>query len=204
MQEFVHVDMGKGEDPQGWDTQRDTEPVLNLSYQYVHTIARLGEYDNGFAGQLTMGPVIHFGNITTGAELGAALRFGWNIQEGFSAYPAPPARGLFQAYYIPKPASASAHGFEITMGARASYLGYSVLYDGSVITDDDRDLDREDYILAWGLGFNYHYHDFFSFRVFVLNNTDIIDKDSIPDPGPDRKKTTADNAYGSIVMEFHF
>jgi lipid A 3-O-deacylase len=204
VQEFVHDDMDKGEDPQGWDSQRDTEPVFNLGYQYLHSLFRLGQYDNGWAGQMTMGPSILLGNVLTGVDLGTAIRFGWNIQEGFSSYPAPPARGFFQAYYLPKPATASPHGIEVTLGARASWLGYSVIYDGSVITDDDRDVDREDYILSWGAGLNYHYYDFFSFRIFVLTNTDLIDKDSIPDPGPDREKTDADNAYGSLVFEFHF
>jgi hypothetical protein len=203
-QKFVHNDLDKGEDPKGWDTQRDSEPILNVGYQYVRRVARVGTYHNGWAGQLALGPSFHVGNLYTAADMAAALRLGWNMQEGFSAYPAPPGRGFFQAYYLPKPTSASPHSAELTLGARASAVAYSVLYDGSFITDDDRDVDREDFILAGGIGFNYHYYDFFTFRIFVLKNTDILDKDSIPDPGPDRNKTDADNAYGSLVFEFHF
>ena len=32
VQEFLHSVWGWGEDPQGWHTQRDTEPIVNLTY----------------------------------------------------------------------------------------------------------------------------------------------------------------------------
>ena len=49
-QKFMHNDLGFGEPPNGWDTQRDTEPILNLGYQYAYCLARIGRYENGWAG----------------------------------------------------------------------------------------------------------------------------------------------------------
>jgi len=58
---------------------------------------------------------------------------------------APPGRGIFQASYLPKPSSASPHGVEVILGARGTGLAYSVIYHGSIITGDDRDVDRNNF-----------------------------------------------------------
>ena len=52
VQKFVHNDLGAGDDPKGWETQRDTEPVLNFSYEHLRCLGRLGEADDGWAGRL--------------------------------------------------------------------------------------------------------------------------------------------------------
>ena len=114
---------------------------------------------------MTVIPGVSLGNLMTGVEMGLALRFGWNILEGFNSYPAPPGRGIFQASQLPKPRSASPHGFEAVLGARACWLIYSVVYDGSFITDDDRSVERNDVIFVGGGGLFYHYYDLFSIRI---------------------------------------
>ena len=203
-QKFVHNDLGRGVDPKGWDTQRDTEPILNFGYQYSLRLAYLGDYNNGFAGQLTMAPSASLGNLFTAAELTLALRFGWNILEGFTTYPAPPGRGFFQASNLPKPSSASPHGIEIILGARGSGLAYSVIYDGSIITGDDRDVDRNNFFCTVGAGIYYHYYDVFSIRATIERSTDILNEDSIPNPPPGEEKTDADVSFGSLIIDFHF
>jgi hypothetical protein len=203
-QKFFHDDLGLGDEPQGWDTQRDSEPIVNVAYQHLWRLAHRGEYHNGWAGQLMLGPSVHLGNLFTAAELGFALRFGWNILEGFNTFPAPPGRGFFQAYHLPKPSSASPHGIEFVLGARATGLAYSVLYDGSEITDDERDVEREDFIYSGAISVNYHYYDRFSIRLSLILTSDILDEDELPPPRPGGEQTSNDNSFGTVLIDYHF
>ncbi len=204
VQTFVHDDLLGMEKPQGWDTQRKTEPIVNLAYSYLLRLAHVGRYNDGWAGQVSLAPSIHLGNLFTATELGLAIRFGWNIEEGFSAYPAPPGRGIFQSSHLPKPPTASPHGFEFIMGARACGLLYTVVYDGSLITSDDRSVDRETLIFAGGFGINYYYYDRFSIRLSLLYNSSFLDEASLPDPPPGQERTSSDNSYGTLVIDFYF
>ena len=204
IQSFAHNDLGLGDDPKGWDTQRDTEPIVNIGYQHLWRLAHFGEYHNGWAGQLNLGPSAHLGNLLTAVDLGFAFRFGWNMLEGFNSFPAPPGRGFFMAYYLPKPSFASPHGAEVILGVRASGIIYSVLYDGSIITDDDREVDREDFVYAGFVGLNYHYYDFLSIRLSLIYTSDTLVEESLPDPLPGAEKTEADSSYGTLAIDFHF
>lgn len=204
VQTFVHEELLGMEEPQGWDTQRKTEPIVNLAYGHLRRLAYIGRYNDGWAGQVALAPSIHVGNLFTAAELGLALRFGWNIQEGFSAYPAPPGRGIFQGSHLPKPATASPHGIELIMGARACALVYTVVYDGSILTSDDRSVDRNTIIFAGGFGINYHYYKRFSIRLSLLYNSTVLDEESLPETLPGQDKTSTDNSYGTLVVDFHF
>jgi hypothetical protein len=203
-QTVFHRDLGLGETPQGWDTQRKTEPLLNLGYQYAKCIANIGQHTNDWAGQLTLAPSASLGNLFTAVELILSLRFGWNMLEGFNAYPAPPGRGFFQSSYLPKPPSASPHGVEMIVGARWTGLIYSVIYDGSLITDDDRSVERNGYYFSTGIGVAYHYYGFFSIRATLQKSTDLLDEDALPTPLNDRDKTQPDPSFGSLMVDFHF
>ena len=203
-QKFVHNDVGLGDDPKGWDTQRDSEPIINIGYEYSLRLASLGNYHNDWAGQLTLTPSASLGNLFTAVEVALAIRFGWNILEGFNAYPAPPGRGFFEASYLPKPSTASPHGIEIVFGARAYQLIYSVIYDGSFITDDDRSVSRHNSILAGGMGLFYHYYNAFSIRAIFQKSTDLLKADSLPDPSPGEKRTRADVSFGTLMLDFYF
>lgn len=201
-QKFVHKDLGLGDDPQGWNNQRDTEPIVNIGYEHPWRMAYMGNYNNDWAGQLTLSPSVSLGNLFTAVEVGLALRFGWNILEGFNTYPAPPGRGFFQASHLSKPSSASPHGFEVVFGARGCGLIYSVIYDGSLITDDDRAVDRNDFILTGGLGIFYHYYDLFSIRFTLQKSTDLLNEDYVPVNSPGGEKTNADVSFGSFSIDF--
>lgn len=203
-QRFVHKDLGRGDDPRGWHSQRASEPIVNIGYEHLWRLAHLGRFNNGWAGQLTLAPSASLGNLFTAAELGVALRVGWNILEGFNAYPAPPGRGFFQAAYLPKPSSASAHSFEFVLGARACGLIYSVIYDGSIITDDHRSVDRNNFVFAAGAGLFYHYYKKFSIRLTIQRTTDMLNADAIPEPSSGKPKTNADLSYGALTMDFYF
>lgn len=203
-QKFFHNDLGLGEDPKGWDTQRETEPILNIGYYNVWRLAHLGQYTNDWSGQLSVGVGVLLGNLETAVEAGAMLRFGWNILEGFGTIPAPPGIGFFQASYLPKPAFASPHSVEMVLGVIGVYEIYTVGYDGSLITSDDRDVAREDYFgtLVWG--FNYHYHKLFSLRIFLQASSDLLKKESLPEPPPGKEQTNANTSYGALIIDIHF
>ena len=203
-QKFVHDDLGISESPQGWDTQRESEPIINLGYEHSRRVGHIGNYLNDWGGQLAVIPSASLGNLMTGVEVGLALRYGWNILEGFNTYPAPPGRGFFQASHLAKPPSASPHGFEAVLGARACYLIYSVIYDGSLITDDTRSVDRNDFILVGGFGLFYHYYKFFSIRATFQTSTDLLVEESIPEPEPGGTKTSANISYGSFIIDIYF
>ena len=126
------------------------------------------------------------------------------MPEGFNAFPAPPGRGVFNALEIPKPANASPHGFEFILAGRGTGLLYSVIYDGSIITSDDRDVDREDFSLTGMVGFNYHYYKFLTIRMAFLKTTDVIKEESLPRPLPGEDKTSSDLSYGTLMVDFHF
>ncbi len=203
-QKFVHNDLGLGDDPQGWSTQRDTEPIINFGYEHPLRLASIGNYNNDWAGQLSLAPSVSLGNLFTAVEVGLALRFGWNILEGFNTYPAPPGRGFFQASHLPKPSTTSLHSFEVVFGARGCGLIYSVIFDGSIITDDDRAVDRNVFVFSRGLGIFYHYYDQFSIRFALQKTTDLLKENSLPVPPPGGEKTNADISYGSLIIDFYF
>lgn len=203
-QKFAHDDLGLGEDPKGWDTQRETEPIINIGYEHPWRLAHLGDYTDDWAGQLSIVPSFSFGSLFTAAEVGLVFRFGWNMLEGFNSYPAPSGRGFFQAYNLPKPSKASPHGIEIIVGARAIWLGYSVIYDGSLITDDDRSMDRNSLIFSNGVGIFYHYYDLASIQISILKTTDVLDADSLPTLDSGGEDTNADFSYGSVMIGIYF
>lgn len=204
VQTFVHDDLGAGETPMGWDTQRDTELILNLGYTHMWRVLQFGEYDNAWGGQVSTGGGFHLGNLITGGDIGFALRYGWNIPEGFNSYPAPPGRGFFSNLTLAKPASASPHSVEFVLAARATGLAYSVLYDGSEITDDERDVEREDFVFAGMFGLNYHHYDMMSIRFSLLVTTDLLDEDALPPPLPGKEQTSSDTSYGTVMFDFYF
>lgn len=204
IQKFMHDDLDFGESPQGWDTQRETEPLVNIGYEHAWRVVHVGNYLNDWGGQLAVTPSVSIGNLLTGLEVGLALRFGWNILEGFNTYPAPPGRGFFQSAHLPKPASASPHGFEVVLGGRACYLLYTVIYDGSLITDDDRSIDRNDYIFVGGLGLFYHYYKLFSIRATMQRSSQFFDAEAVEAPHPGWEETSSSIDYGSFILDFYF
>jgi hypothetical protein len=201
---FVHNDMNLGVAPKGWDTQRESEPIVDIAYQHVWRLIHFGEYHNDWAGQINLSPCVHIGNLFTAADIAIGLRFGWNILEGFNTYPAPPGRGFYQAFDLPKPSHASPHIFEIILGVRATGLAYSVLYDGSIFSDDDRKVERETIIYSVGVGFNYHHVGLFSIRIDLLRTSDVLVGESLPVAPNSVYKTGTDNSYGALAIDFHF
>ena len=49
-QKFVHNNIGGSEDPQGWDTQRESEPIIDLAYEHAWRVGHVGNYLNEWGG----------------------------------------------------------------------------------------------------------------------------------------------------------
>lgn len=202
--EFLHDVWRWGENPNGWHTQRETEPAVNLGYQHVWRLAKIGIYTNDWAGQIYLGTTGLLGNLMTSLDVGFGFRVGWNMQEGFTSFPAPPGVGIFQSAHIPKPGSASPHGIELVAGVRGMGLVYSVIYDGSLFNDDDRQVERENFVFSGLFGLNYHYYKKLSLRLALVKTSDLLIEQRLPTPRPGQKKTNTDNSFGTLMIDFHF
>ena len=107
-------------------------------------------------------------------------------------------------YHIPKPSSASRHGVELVLVGRATGLAYSVLYDGSVITDDDREVEREDFYYTGLAGINYYYYKLLSIRLAFVFTSDLLKEEFLPEPSPGEDRTSTDNSFGTLMIDYHF
>lgn len=81
-QEVVHNELSESEDPAGWDTQRDTEPIFNAGYRYGQRLAWFGKYTNDWGGQLSLDTDLSLGNLNTNIRLGFSFRFGRSSRFG--------------------------------------------------------------------------------------------------------------------------
>lgn len=201
---FSHNDLYMGKDPKGWDSQRETEPILNFAYQQNYTLAKSDNFTDRWGWHLALGTSASLGNLTTDAKIDLLLRYGWNIFDGFSVTPQPPGLGIFQLAQIPKSVTASPHSFEIVMGVGATSLFYSVLYDGSIISSDDRDVARDDVMFSGLIGLNYQYKNIFTVRIHLLAASDILDSNSIPSHPSSGDKTHPDPSYAALSLDYHF
>lgn len=203
-QKFVHNDLDLSGPPNGWDTQRADEPVFNLGYQYSQKIVAFGSYDNAWAGQFEISPAVSLGNIYTAADLEIGFRFGWNMPKGFAVTAAPPVAGFFHSMEIIKAETASAHSIDFYIGGHGTALLYSVFYDGSLLTSDDRDVARDDFMAAALASITYRYHNKFALRLFLQGTTHLLDEDKLPAPLPGQDSTSADLSFGAISFEYYF
>lgn len=201
---FSHNDLDMGNDPEGWDSQRETEPLLNLAYHYNYTLARSENLNDRWGWHLALGTGASIGNLTTDAKIDFILRYGFNIIEGFTVTPTPPGLGVFHSAQIPKSVTNFPHSFEIVMGIGATALLYSVIYDGSLITSDDRDVARKDTMLNGLFGLNYQYRNSFSVHAYFQISTDLLESNAIPSHSSGGDQTFPDPSYAAISLDYHF
>ena len=199
-QRAAHDVVNGSTEPMGWDTQRDSEPIINIGYLYERRLAHFGTADDGWSARLSLSPSASVGNLATMVELGLGFCFGWNMSEGFGRLPAQPGIGFFQAADIPKSAAASPHSIECILALRGTGLLYSVVYDGSLITGDDRDVEREIFTLAGIVGVVYRYRPYVAVGAYLQRASDLLKPESLPSP----ERTAADVSYGTLTIDFYF
>ncbi len=202
LQIYSHNELDMGEDPRGWDSQRETEPLVNIAYQLNHSLIKSKNLTDRWAGQLSLSSRLSLGNLTTDATTGLSLRYGWNILEGFTVTSEPTGTGLLHFANLPKPSTASPHSIELVVGGTVTALLYSVFYDGSLISGDQRDVKRDNIILSGLIGLNYHYSHSFSIRAHYLLSSHLLKQNRAVQMSADR--TQPDRSFGSVMIDYHF
>jgi len=87
VQKAVHSLVGS-DDPEGWDNQLKTEPVINLNYMRKRKILRQGD-PAGLSFDATINGNVGLGNLFTQATAGLEMRLGRNMPGGFAYVPDP-------------------------------------------------------------------------------------------------------------------
>lgn len=201
---YSHNDLYMGEDPKGWDDQRETEPIVNFAYAYRQNLYRNDIFSDSWGSQLSLEAAASLGNLATDMTLSAGFRTGWNLLEGFTMTAAPAGIGLVRASHYPKPAAASPHSIELVLGVSISALIYSVIYDGSLISSDERDVNRKDYMLAGTIGINYHYKNKMAVGLHFNKSSDLIEEDSLPTRPLVTDRTRSDPSYAALIIDYYF
>lgn len=148
-QEIVH-DLTGSEQPEGWDAQLHDEPILNVAYEYRHKFRLLGER-RGWS--LEAIPVAGgwAGNMLTQAELGAFVRFGYNVPDDFGPTF---VRGMD---YLPPPrwseadSSTCGWGFSVYGGVFGNLVLRDITLDGNTFRDSPS-VDKNIFVPAAGFG----------------------------------------------------
>ena len=200
IQEFVHSKLGLGQSPEGWDTQRETELLLNLAIQYKRKLWRWGVRQNDWSGSLLVASGGQFGNLMTGLDTSVALRWGWNLPVGFSPEPAPPGVGIADGGFAPLDEGASSQSLEFDLSLGAIWIAYSVIYDGSMLTSDDRKVERKPGIVSLGITTSYQIRNRFTLRVGLVFSSPLLENIHA-DVISNGSETRRDVSYGSIVIE---
>lgn len=129
-QKFVHNDLGRGEEPLGWDNQLETEWLGNLNLEGRWKL--LAPPESAYApkrwtGDLSVGGQIGLGNLATFAQAQIELRFGRGLPQGFSHIPDPPGIGTaLDPVHLDELSSAAApdrsfHGYASVVLRAAEY-----------------------------------------------------------------------------------
>ena len=132
VQTFVHVDLGFGEEPMGWDNQLGNELLLNVNYALARKLVGFGNQDR-FGGDLSVGGELALGNLFTHAQAGVGLRAGWNLPGGFAPVPDMAGRGMALDTTLHKREDAwRIYG---TLIGRGTAVAYTALLDGNLNED---------------------------------------------------------------------
>lgn len=102
----------------------------------------------------------------------------------------------FLLFLLPAPVAIFAQDFYLGSHRNNSLFRFEI--------NNDAIWDREHLMYAAGFGLHYHYYDNLSVRLTLLYNSDILKAEALPKPLPGEEKTSADNSYGTLVIDYHF
>ncbi len=72
-------------DPKGWEHQLHDEPILNIFFERKWRLLRT-KYASGLGSDFIPHIGVNIGNAFTGANMGAQVRFGWNLPNDFGTF----------------------------------------------------------------------------------------------------------------------
>lgn len=128
-QKFVHKIVGSPE-PMGWNYQLKNEPGVVLTYQHSWRTLSSSPSPFGFKFDLTPHAGAALGNVFTYANVGATVRFGWNLPDDYGpprVQPSLPASGFFE--------SQSNFGWYLFAGVEGRAVAHNIFLDGNTFAD---------------------------------------------------------------------
>lgn len=189
-QEFVHNLIG-GEDPEGWDHQLDSEPILNGYLSAKRRFFRNTWFEAALTGDMAVG------NFFTFVQPGLEFRFG-DRPAGFHYIPDPIGRGMdYDATFLPGEGT-YLYG-SVTL--RATYFMWALPREGNLLVDN-KWTDRNTVDINRAVGqtvFGLHWvGPQFGAHLSLWLSTDTVKKNNLP-PSEDSR-----NSFGSFMAEYRF
>jgi lipid A 3-O-deacylase len=189
-QKLVHTVI-TGDDPEGWDNQLSSEPVLNGYVSVKRRFFRNAWFDAAVAGDLAVG------NFFTFVQPGLELRFG-DRPGGFHYIPDPIGRGMdYDATLLP----GAQTRFYASISLRATYFAWALPREGNLLVDNEW-TDRNTVDINRLVGqtiFGLHWvGPRFGAHLSLWLSTDTVDKDNLPSSEDPR------NSFGSFMAEYRF
>jgi len=189
-QKLVHTVI-TGDDPNGWDNQLDSEPVLNGYVSVKRRFFRNTWFDAAVTGDLAVG------NFFTFAQPGLEFRFG-DRPGGFHYIPDPIGRGMdYDATLLPGRATY----LYASVTLRATYFGWALPREGNLFVNNEW-TDRNTVDINRTVGqavFGLHWvGPRFGAHLSLWLSTDTVDNVNLP-PIEDSR-----NSFGSFMAEYRF
>lgn len=133
----------------GWHYQLHNEIIVNFTYEQRRKYRLLGRADGWAVEALPFGNVM-LGNALTQGQLGAQLRFGYNIADDFGSTV---MRGMA---HLPPPRqkvgrTGAGWGCWFHAGASANLVGHDISLDGNTFRDSPS-VDRKLFLPMWQVG----------------------------------------------------
>ncbi|BES72385.1 lipid A deacylase LpxR family protein [Marinobacter nanhaiticus D15-8W] len=191
VQRGAHAILG-GDNPEGWDNQLDTEPLLNLYYSAKYKLFDADWIDLSVAGDVAAG------NLMTFAQAGLELRFG-DTPGGFTYIPDPIGRGMDYDATLRAPSQYYFFGSAVL---RATSMPWSMATRGNLLVDDNpwtenNTIDPETNTAQLILGLHYLAPTWGAHLTLWLSS-DSVDKDGLASSEDPR------NSFGSLLVEYRF
>lgn len=191
VQSGFHSALG-GDDPNGWDNQLDSEPIVNFYFMKKRKLWRKPNFDGAINFDAALGNFFTFG------QAGLEIRFG-RIPDGFSFVPTPIGRGMDYSATIRPRGQTFTYGTVVFRGTR--FL-VALPREGNNFTDDNlwtetNTVEMEDSIGQIILGFHVERENWgIHFNIWL--STDTLKRETISgaeDPA---------NEFGAIMVEWRF
>lgn len=168
-QKTVHKLIGSG-DPNGWDNQLSTEPVINFNYMRKRKIWCIG-HPTGMAIDTTINANFGLGNLFTQASASVEARFGYNMPGGFVFVPDPIGYSMHYkaALNPPNPRSWSLYGSVVL---RETGILHTIFLDGNTFTDS-HSVDKQPFVAQAIAGLHFELQDW-SIQLNAMVSSDNV------------------------------
>ena len=191
-QKTVHHLIGSG-NPEGWDNQLGTEPVINFNYMRKQKIWCMGN-PASFSGDTTINGNVGLGNLFTQVSTALEIRFGYNMPQGFVYVPDP--IGLSMNYMASmEPANPQAGSFYATLVLRGSAFAHNIFLDGNTFRDS-HSVDKKPLVGLAVAGLHYEGKNW-GIHCNVMVSSDDVDTSKAP-------AAEGRESLGTIDIEWRF